>query len=621
MILMLISCNDDFLEKYPLNELVEETAFETYDNFKAYTIPAYGAFSKKDNVMIQGCSYLNGQSSNYQGDFDAGYFNKKGVNSFNSYAFQTVVDATTGNGWRFDEIRRMNIMLSHVDGCEGMNQKEKNHWKSIGYFFHSLWYVELINRFGDVPWVNYTLTSTSEELYGPRTPRKVVADSVLNRLIWAEQNIGDFDDGDNTINQACVQALLSRFTLREGTWRRYHALGDEEKYLRECVRVSEALMAKYPTLYRGTESAPAAGYGELWTTENLKDVPGVILYVEYLMDFRTSQYSHFEHTSSAIAEMTQDMVDMFLCKNGQTISNSSEYKGDKDIYSTFRNRDPRMYHVITPPYKVKAGGTPGRSWSYTTEDSEREYIDIMGANESSSNPGLGMKRLPTQNWGATLVPEFPNIEGAKVNKAFVACRSGYYVWKNYDNWEFNRPNTADKPVFKIEEVLLNYAEAKYELDAFTQAEADKSINLLRDRAGVVHMVVGDINESFDPKRGTDDAGNKINPLLWEIRRERIVELLGEGFGFSDIRRWKSAKHFINRQAKGMWYPKDKMKTLTILDESTGFPDKTGKTEGYIFLFNNPIADGKGWLDKYYLYMVPSNEIALNPKLAPNNPGW
>ena len=112
-----------------------------------------------------------------------------------------------------------------------------------------------------------------------------------------------------------------------------------------------------------------------------------------------------------------------------------------------------------------------------------------------------MKRLPGQNWSASLVPEIPRLGTG----AFVTCRSGYYVWKNWDNWEtsFNNGNlnTADKPIFKIEEVLLNEAEAKFELGVFDQGVADKTINKLRDRAGVVKMVVADINDSFDPNRG------------------------------------------------------------------------------------------------------------------------
>ena len=75
-------------------------------------------------------------------------------------------------------------------------------------------------------------------------------------------------------------------------------------------------------------------------------------------------------------------------------------------------------------------------------------------------------------------------------------------------WEFSTGSsafcTADKPIFKIEEVLLNYAEAAWELQRFDQAVADKTINKLRERAGVANMTVADINDSFDPNR---DKGN------------------------------------------------------------------------------------------------------------------
>lgn len=102
-----------------------------------------------------------------------------------------MTNATSGNGWNFSSfIRRINIMLSHVDDSN-MTEEEKNHWKSVGYFFHSFWYMELIDRFGDVPWVDTPLDDTSEEAYGSRMPRLEVADKVLDRLLWAESNIGN----------------------------------------------------------------------------------------------------------------------------------------------------------------------------------------------------------------------------------------------------------------------------------------------------------------------------------------------------------------------------------------------------------------------------------------------
>lgn len=625
----LSGCNDSFLEKTPITDLTEENAFSSYDNFKAFTWPCYEMFT---NTTIRTSLSNWAQGGPYSGDVDAGYFETKQESGYNKFAYQTVASAATGNGWNFSSfIRRINIMLSHIDGSR-MTDAQKDHWRAVGYFFHSYWYMELIDRFGAVPWVDQVLKEDSPEVYGPRMNRKEVADKVLERLKWAEEHIGNFSaqDGENTITQDCVRAALSRFALREGTWRKYHELGDYEKYLNECVRVSELLMGAYPTLYKGTDGQPAAGYGEMWTTEDLDGIPGIIFYKSYVADINPHGMCYIEHTSSHNVEMNQKTVDLYLMKNGKPIMNSaSEYHGNKDMYAVFRDRDPRLYHTVIPPYKVKAGKGDYPTWSYTSNEADREYIDLMGANTTCSNPGIGMKRLPGQNWSASLVPEIPRLGTG----AFVTCRSGYYVWKNWNNWETNfnngNLNTADKPIFKIEEILLNEAEAKYELGAFDQGVADKTINLLRDRAGVARMNVADIDANFDPNRGKyypkgNEEGITVEPVLWEIRRERIIELMGEGFGFYDIRRWRMAPWFLNRPATGVWMSKaDALKNkMTLFNPATGYSDGTSGEleEGNIFLFNDPLKEGKGWLEKYYLYQVPTTEILLNPELE-QNPGW
>lgn len=623
------SCNDSFLEKAPVTDLTEGNAFNSYDNFKAFMWPCYEMFTD-NTIRTSFKSYA--QDGSYKADLDAGYLEEKYESGYNSFAYQTVASVASGNGWDFKTfIRRINIMLSHID-ASSMTEPQKNHWRAVGYFFHSYWYMELIDRFGAVPWVDQVLQEDSPEVYGPRMDRKEVADKVLERLKWAEDNIGNFtsEDGKNTINQDCVRAALSRFTLREGTWRKYHELGDYEKYLQECVRVSEVLMNAYPTLYRGTDGQPAAGYGEMWISPDLEGVPGVIFYKSYVENMNEHSMGHIEHTSSHHVEMNHNTVNLYLMKNGKPIMNTtSGYHGEKDMYAEFRDRDPRLYHTVIPPYKVKAGKGDYATWSYTDNPADREYIDIMGANTSCSNPGVGMKRLPGQNWGASLVPEIPRLGTG----AFVTCRSGYYVWKHWSNWEKNfnngAVNTADKPIFKIEEVLLNEAEAKFELGAFNQDVADKTINKLRDRADIARMTVSEIDESFDPNRGKyypkgNDNGISVDPVLWEIRRERIIELMGEGFGFYDVRRWRMAPWFINQPATGIWMSKaDAAKnSMTLYNPSTGYSDGTNgsMTEGNIFLFNDPIKEGKGWLEKYYLYQIPTTEILLNPKLE-QNPGW
>lgn len=632
----LTACNDSFLDRVPINNPTEENLFNTYDSFKAFSWPLYNIFSQ--TAMFGTALSDNAGGSCYNADIYAGYLYARGYkNVGNPYAFGRITPVQTGNGWWFNaELRRANILLSHIDNSE-MTQAEKDHWKAIGYFFHSFWYMELIDRFGDVPWVESPLDDGSEEKTAPREDRKAVADRVLDRLIWAEQNIGTLSDGDNTINKECIQALLSRFTLREGTWRKYHELGDYEKYLTECVRVSKELMAKYPNLYTGTENVPAAGYGELWTTKDLKGVPGVILYKEFVAAIKNSQFSAIEHMDAGTTEMSQQTVDLYLCKDGKPIATSDYYHGDKTMYNTFTDRDPRLYHVVMPPYRVVAKAKTQddqRSWEYTDNPEDRKFIDIMGADLLSTNPGEGMKRLPAQNWSASLVSSVPNLVNGKGATSFVRSNSGYYVWKNWSTWEYNENNSrsqneADKPIFKIEEVLLNYAEAMYELGQFDQGVAGETINKLRQRAGIADMVVDEITASFDLNRGywypkNNTTGIQVDPVLWEIRRERIVELMGEGFGFYDVRRWRMAPWFINSQKHGFWAQKSQFNAggQFLMDEDGNQdPYDSDRTEGYIWLEPDPIKAGEGWQDRYYLYQIPTQEILLNPNLKPNNPGW
>ena len=61
---------------------------------------------------------------------------------------------------------------------------------------------------------------------------------------------------------------------------------------------------------------------------------------------------------------------------------------------------------------------------------------------------------------------------------------------------------------------------------------------------------------------------------------------------------------------------------TLYNTETGYSDGATGTmkEGYLYLFNDPLKEGKGWLEKYYLYQVPTTEILLNPALE-QNPGW
>ena len=618
--LLLNACNDSFLEKYPIEQQTEATAFKTYDNFKTYSWSLYSCFT--DGSFMQYWMTAVGGWGPYNGDFLAGYLTETLWDyDTNPYRAQTAIVPTAGGdvGWGFMFLRKCCLMLDNIDRSE-MTDAEKAHWRSVGYFFHAYKYVELISRFGDVPWVDHVVGSDETDIiYGPRSPRKEVAGKVLAELQYAEKNIKPAGDGDNTINVNVVRALMSRFCLFEGTWRIYHELGDAEPYLDECIRVSEELMTTFPEV--------DSNYDNLMNSDNLSTYKGIILYKEFVRDLLTNGIGYNERTAQGRFEMHKATVEMYLCSDGKSISTSPLYAGDETMYDEFRNRDYRLLLQVTPPFFMTTGYnldfTPnGQSNGLVYNNAgvdKQEYVNLI----KTICPSATSKRLPVFNWSGAMNWMSPNVKGP--GQGPMASHTGYYMWRHYNLWDANSNqaalNTCDKPIFHIEEVLLNYAEAKFERGQFNQSVADVSINKLRKRVNVADMLVADINNSFDPRRDPT-----VNPVLWEIRRERIVELMSEGFGFQDIRRWKKGPWFINQDIMGVYVKTAEFsgnagsvnawRALQLVDRN--FNPATN--EGYLKVFPNPVNEGKGWLDKYYLFPIPSDDKVLNPQLD-QNPDW
>ena len=575
------SCmNNDFLEVYPQDKQTELTAFRTYDNFKAYTWGLYNTFNG------YGKDWNN--NSTYNGDFQADNMISHVAGNESQWGWQTVKVPAQSDNWNYSYIRRVNLMLGNIDQSD-MSDTEKEHWRSVGYFFRSYKYFDMLSRFGDIPWVDRVLSDDDDLLYAPRDSRDVVASNILDDLKYAEEHIKKDGDGQNTINKSVVQALISRFALFEGTWRKYHSLSDAEKYLKECERVSSVLVNEYPILH--------PRYEELFNMEDLSGVDGVLLFKAYAATQMVHGLTRSVRTGESTMEVSKDAVDSYLCSDGRPIGSSPLYGGDKDVYAQFRNRDHRLYHTVCPPYQVKVA-TNSSVWDYTDNSVEREYIDLM-----ATISGPTYHNLPTVNFKGFVTRGQPHFKGNNWGMGWQTTYMGFWFWKYYNTHTdaTGAVNTTDAPLFRMGEIMLNYAEVKAELGTFDQAVADASINKLRARAGVAPMTVADINAGFDPARDPD-----VSPLLWEIRRERRVELFGEGFRFDDLRRWKKAA-YINKQPVGVY----------VGDGSTApSPGASGKVtdEGYAYIFNPP----KGWQEHYYLYPLPLNQLALNKNLKQNS---
>ena len=192
------------------------------------------------------------------------------------------------------------------------------------------------------------------------------------------------------------------------------------------------------------------------------------------------------------------------------------------------------------------------------------------------------------------------------------------------------------PVIRYAEVLLNYAEAKAELGTFTNDDWDKTIALLRERAGISDT---SMPTTLDPYMKDQFYGNITSIPLMEVRRERAIELAAEGFRYTDLRRWKEGKQ-LEKEKNGIYVPEEGR----LLDlNNDGKPDvafvtttPTNPVGGvYYYKINNGVAklsEGtKGILlyqlnlhpsyDDYKYYApLPYTELFLNENLV-QNPGW
>lgn len=578
--IIITACNnDEFLDKAPKDELSVATIFSTYNNIKTYSWSFYDFL----DTYVRSTQWT--ATRDLDGDLMLG---GRRAYIYGEYTVPTNDSRYTGS---YENIRKVNIMLDNIEGSD-ISEEDRNHWRGVGLFFRAHEYFTLLSTFGGVTWVENELTDQDTDiLFGPRDSRDLVADNILRDLLFAVDNIKPNGDGPNTVNDDVARALLSRFGLFEGTWRKYHNLSNSDKFLNASITASEALINKYPNLI--------SNYDRVYNSENLAGQPGILLYKHYVIDELTHNVSTNTRSTNNKYDITRKGIDKFLTKNGLPIYNAAntEFLGDRDFNDEFKNRDNRLLLITPPPYEVTGNGA--QDFGFISTDPlhpSREYFPILEA----ITGGFPYKNLPDRNWSGRVTGEVPNFTRLTPTQT----NNGYRFWKvwNEHNFKVSSADVSDFAIFRMGEVMLNYAEATFEMGQFNQAIADATISKLRARGGVTGMNLGIIDASFDPQR---DA--TVDPVLWEIRRERAVELMGDGYRRGDLRRWKKMD-YATEVKLGRWVSLADYPTVKI---------QNGATEGYIqWLDDIPGA----FPEHYYLYPLPSNELVINTNLE-QNPGW
>jgi hypothetical protein len=468
----------------------------------------------------------------------------------------TVPNAAGGTSWNFSFIRNCNYFLANYSKAN-IPDATKNIYVGETLFFRAMDFWGKVKTFGDVPYINRYISDTSKSaLYGTRMPHKQVMDSVLKDLNFAVANI-PVTTPDGRLNKYDALALKARVCLWEGTYRKYFGAGDEAIYLQAASDAAEQIInSGLFSLY--TTGHPKTDYYNLFIQDELKGNPEAIMPMRYLTNILMNNIDR--SLGEAGDGYSKDFARSFLCTDGLPTSLSPLYKGDDSLDVEIQNRDPRMSQQIAT-----------RGFDFLSGD----LITLPRIGTSVTSTG------------------YQPIKGRSSSQAA---------------WSAGQ-STYDFFIFRYAETLLIDAEAKAELGLCTQAVLDATINKLRDRVGMPHMIIANLVK--DPK-STFPA---IPALIDEIRRERRVELGSEGFRFDDLHRWHAGT-LINNPETILG-----VKLLPKLRAEYP-PAQVGNivVDANYYVRIYPIITARTWNDKLYLYPIPTQEISLNPNLK-QNPGW
>ncbi|MBZ4192149.1 RagB/SusD family nutrient uptake outer membrane protein [Niabella beijingensis] len=592
-LLLLGSSCKKVLDRMPQDAITDLNFWSSIDNLKLYCNNFYSAL--------------------YVPNIDADERSDNCVkNTPNTWLYGDVVVPASGGGWDnsdWSNIRNANYFLLRyrevVDDPVKINQ-----YVGEIRFFRAYEYFNKVKTFGDVPWINQDLNvNDTTFLYKQRTPRQTVIDSVIEDLNFAVNNLPEPNNAElGRLHKYAALQLLARVNLYQGTWMKYRSIAGWEAYLNKAVNAARQMMQsnryeivrpaalyyfKTGDLVDAKTNTHAAKdyplyYREQFITEDLTGNKECVLPKIYLVNVLTSGLSRTSGESGT--GISKDLIEDFLCDDGLPVRLSPRYKGDDSTTLEFQNRDPRLRNMIDNRFLPTFLNNTSPTSNYFTT-----------VNSGSPTGYLSMKfrsPIPQQN-------------------------------------EANQ-TTYDMFVFRYAEVLLIYAEALAELGTITQADLDKSVNLLRARLDEPSLPNGKmarllINPPADPAAttiaGRARYGYAVSPLIYEIRRERRIELAFEGFRWDDIVRWNAGKLIENPKtvygivastAVQNMYNSYFNSNVFLGVNTTTFADWDGKQKKVVAPYTRAM---RTWNDKLYLSPIPTDQITLGQGSLTQNPGW
>ncbi|HAN38901.1 MAG TPA: RagB/SusD family nutrient uptake outer membrane protein [Chitinophagaceae bacterium] len=499
----------------------------------------------------------------------------------------------TGSGlldyWAYTAIRQINEFIDGVNGSS-FEQSYKDQKVSEARFLRAFIYHQMVKRFGGVPIITKVLklTDPQSELYPARNKEAEVYDFIGREMDDIAQILPASYPASSMgrPTRFAALALKSRAMLYAGSIARFGTVeldgivgipaSEANRYFTAAMTASKQIMDNSLfSLYNKVPTDPVRNFTQLFTDEN--NNPEVIFSVRW---DATLNKGHSWDALCTPAGFTSgwnsnfnvfvEFADLFDFQDGRSgVINRALLTNTRlhDIDSLFGRRDPRFRASVFYPECIWQG-------KKVFFHSSTRYRNASGQVVTNSSETF---MIPN-----SISTQFPDGFYAKAPNRNTQ-RTGMHLRKRCDEslaQAVSGQSSTDFIVFRLGEILLNYAEAAFYLNQ--QSEALSAINAIRTRARM-------------PLRTSVTEAN--------IRQERQVELAFEEHRYWDLRRWRIAEQELNgKRLQGLNYVYDY------------------DARRYIITLKNAEGAVRVFQRRHYYLPLGINRIADNPSLV-ENPGY
>lgn len=655
----LTSCND-YLDKEPLSSIPPEKYFTSEADLLNYcdgryteVLPShgnwsYGIYGNDDQTDMMTKRWVDNK-----------YQEGKWLTGMDNDDYKNLWSRVNTINYFFD-----NVLPKHEAGTLSGNKSNIDHYIGEMYFLRAYEYFKALKKFGDLPIVTTSLPDQLGALTeaSKRSSRNEVARFILDDLQKAYDLMKGTNMANTRVNAQVAMLMKSRVALYEGTFEKnfagtafvpgsaewpgkdkdYHAgfafkSGSAENewkfFLEEAVKAADIVASEeIGSLALNTGVVPqemgksVADYEAenpwlaMFGTTDTGKYSEVLLWREYSNALGINHNVVVQaQKGNQSAGTTRGCVDGFVMANGLPIyAQGSGYKGDNTIHDVRVDRDPRLTVLL-------------------------------------KEPGQKNVLIPGNGSHANLVESFPALTESGEESGYA---TGYALRKgnNPDQTQCgNGQGYTACPVFRSVEALLNYIEAYYELNGSLGGNCDTYWKAIRGRHHgletdyMITINATDMNEEADGDWGAYTAGQIVDPVRFNIRRERRCELMAEGFRWDDLVRWRSLDQMCTKGFKvegcHIWNANDEMikyfaqfgsgddadpeKLKTKMQGAVSSSSESEYVLPHRVPGSNLVPDGLKWTMAHYLSPMPVKQMMLTAPdgatvtLSPlyQNPFW